>query len=120
MSESTPHSAPIVALLLLGTLFAVGASLLALFYGVARRSKPIFCIGATIAAALLAGYFSLLCCVSLRGKDKTLPLGSWKYFCELDGHIAYSVSEVSEAGVILGPAGARTMAQGQGYFVVVM
>ena len=52
MSECTPHSAPIVALLFLGTLFAVGASLLALFYGVARRSKPIFCIGATIVAAL--------------------------------------------------------------------
>jgi len=30
MSECTPHYAPIVALLLLGTLFAVGASLLAL------------------------------------------------------------------------------------------
>jgi hypothetical protein len=64
MSECTPHSAAIVALLLLGTLFAVGASLLGLFYGVARRSKPILCIGATIVAALLAD-ISLYCAVFL-------------------------------------------------------
>jgi hypothetical protein len=108
-----------VVLLLLGTLFAVGASLIVLLCGFARRSRPVYRLGASLAASFIAGYFSILCCVSLFGKDTTLPLGGWKYFCEIDCHIAYSVSNVSEAGVILGPAGQRTTAQGQGYFVFV-
>jgi hypothetical protein len=119
MSESTPHYAPIVALLLLGTLFAVGASLLVLLYGVARRSKPVSRLGVSVAASFVAGYLSILCCVSLLGKNATLPLGGWKYFCEIDCHIAYSVSNISEAGVILGPERQRTAAQEQGYFVFV-
>jgi hypothetical protein len=68
MSESTPHYLPVAVLLLLGTQFAVGASLLV---------------------------------------------------SEIDCHIAYSVSGVSQAGFILGPGGERTLADGQGYFVVV-
>jgi hypothetical protein len=119
MSESTPHYAPVVVLLLLGTLLAVGASLLVLLYGVARRSKPVSRLGLSVAASFVMGYFSILCCVSLLGTDATLPLGGWKYFCEIDCHIAYSVSDVSEAGVILGPEGQRTAAQEEGYFVFV-
>jgi hypothetical protein len=119
MSESTPHYAPVVVLLLLGTLFAVVASLLSLLYGLARSSKQVSRLGASVAVSFIAGYFSLLCGVSLLGKDATLPLGGWKYFCEIDCHIAYSVSNIREAGVILGPEGQRTAAQEQGYFVFV-
>ncbi|HMD06393.1 MAG TPA: hypothetical protein VKH63_02595 [Candidatus Acidoferrum sp.] len=119
MSESTPHYLPVAVLLLLGTMFAVGASFLVLLYGLARRSKPVSRFGASVAASLIVGYLSVLCGVSLWGKEKALPLDGWKYFCEVNRHIAYSVSGVSQAGVILGPGGERTLAQGQGYFVVV-
>ncbi len=39
MAESMPHFAPVVAPFFLGTVLMIGASLLALFYGAARRSS---------------------------------------------------------------------------------
>jgi hypothetical protein len=40
MSEFTPHFAPIVVLLFLGTGLLLGVSFLVLFYGAARRLPP--------------------------------------------------------------------------------
>jgi hypothetical protein len=40
MSEFTPHLAPIVVLLFLGTALLLGVSFLVLFYGAAPRGAP--------------------------------------------------------------------------------
>jgi len=116
MAESTPHLAPIVVLLFLGAAFVTGLSLLTLLYGAARRSKLYARIGGGAALVIVTCYVLLLCGVSLASSEKVLPAGGWKYFCEIDCHIGYSVSSVRTAASI-GPELRPTAAHGQ--FVIV-
>ena len=116
MTETTPHWAPVVVLLFLGTVFVTAVSLLLLLYGRARRSKRYARIGGGAAVIVVACYVLLLCGVSLASSEKVLPVGGWKYFCEIDCHIGYSVSAVETAGAI-GPEMRQISARGQ--FVIV-
>jgi len=116
MSEATPHFAPIVVLLFLGAVFVTCVSILILLYGSVRRSRLLAGIGAGGALIVIAGYGLLLCGVSLASSEKILPVGGWKYFCELDCHIGYSVSGV-ETTVALGPEMQPVSAKGR--FVIV-
>src|ERR1700686_5302659 len=116
MAETTPHLAPIVVLLFLGAVFVTCVSLLVSLYGVVRRSKPYVRIGGGVALTVVAGYMLLLCGVSLASSEKVLPAGGWKYFCEIDCHIGYSVSGVHTTSVI-GPEFRQESAHGQ--FVIV-
>jgi hypothetical protein len=116
MAETTPHLAPIVVLLFLGAVFLTGVSILFLLYGALRRSKRCARIGGGAAVVVVACYVFLLCGVSLASSEKVLPAGGWKYFCEIDCHIGYSVSGIATASA-LGREMRQTSAQGQ--FVVV-
>jgi hypothetical protein len=116
MAESTPHLAPIVVLLFLGTLSITGVSIVVLLYGAARRSKLYARIGAGATLVIVACYVLLLCGVSLASSEKVLPVGGWKYFCEIDCHIGYSVSGVRTTASI-GQELRPTAAHGQ--FVIV-
>lgn len=116
MAESTPHLAPIVVLLFLGAVFVTGVSLVVLLYGAARRSKLYTLIGGGATLTVVACYTLLLCAVSLASSEKLMPAGGWKYFCEIDCHIGYSVSGVQTTSVI-GPEMRQTAAHGQ--FVIV-
>src|SRR5262245_21372241 len=102
MSAFMPHLAPIVVLLFLGTIFALGISLLILFYGAVRRSAFFAKLGAGAAIAIATGYLFLLSGVSLASSEQTLPPDSWKYFCEIDCHLAYSLVSAQTAAR-LGP-----------------
>jgi hypothetical protein len=116
MAESTPHWAPIVALLFLGAAFVTVVSLLVLLYGAVRRSRLYARIGGAAALTIAGSYLLLLCCVSLASSETLLPPGGWKYFCELDCHIGYSVAGVQRTSVI-GPEMKQESAHGQ--FVIV-
>lgn len=116
MSEFMPHFAPIVVLLFLGTAFLLVVSFLVLFYGAARRSAFFTKLGAGAAATVAAGYLLLLCGVSFASSEEVLPPGGWKYFCEIDCHLAYSVADAQTAAA-LGPEMQQTTAQGK--FVIV-
>jgi len=116
MTETTPHLAPVVVLLFLGAVFTTGASFLILLYGAARRSRRYVRLGGAAALTVVACYALLLCGVSLASSEKVLPAGGWKYFCELDCHIGYSVSGVQTAS-ITSPELQQTSAKGQ--FVIV-
>jgi len=116
MFEATPHFAPFAVLLFLGAVFLTGVSILVLLYGSLRRSRLIAGNGAGGALIVIAGYGLLLCGVSLASSEKVLPVGGWKYFCELDCHIGYSVSGVQTTAAV-GPEVQPTSAQGQ--FVIV-
>jgi hypothetical protein len=116
MSEFTPHFAPIVVLLFLGAVLFAALSVLVLFYGAARRSKFYAVVGATAAISVVAGYALLLCGVSLASSEKDLPPGGWKYFCEIDCHLAYTITGAHTAAVI-GPEMQQTSAHGQ-YVIV--
>jgi hypothetical protein len=116
MAETTPHFAPIVVLLFLGAVLATGTSLVVLLFGAARRSKLIVKIGRGGALLVIVCYLLLLCAVSLASNEEVVPPGGWKYFCEIDCHIGYSVTGVQATGT-LGPEMKQISAHGQ--FVVV-
>ena len=112
MSALTPPFAPVVVLLLLGTVFLLGISLLVLFYGAVRRSTFLAKLGAGALATIAACYFLLLSGVSLASSEETLPPDGWKYFCEIDCHIAYSLIP-AETAQALGPEIEQTSAKGK-------
>lgn len=112
MSAFTPHFAPVVVLFFLGTVFVLGISLLVLFYGAARRSAFFAKLGAGAAFTVALGYFLLLAGVSLASSEQTLPPDGWKYFCELDCHLAYSLVGAQSAAA-LGPELQQTSAHGR-------
>jgi len=116
MSEFTPHFAPVVVLLFLGTALIVGVSFLVLFYGAVKRSSFFASVGAGAVFTIVAGYLILLVGVSFASTEKVLPAGGWKYFCEIDCHIAYSVigAQTAEA---LGPEMQQAAAHGK--FIIV-
>ncbi|HYL85739.1 MAG TPA: hypothetical protein VE263_16030 [Candidatus Angelobacter sp.] len=116
MSAFTPHLAPIVVLLFLGTAFLLAISFLVLFYGAARRSPFFSRLGAVAVITIAAGYLLLLCGVFVASSEEVLPPGGWKYFCEIDCHLAYSIAAVQTAAA-LGPEMQQTSAQGR--FVIV-
>jgi hypothetical protein len=115
VSEFMPHFAPVVALFFLGTIFMVGASFLVLLYGAARRSAFFAKLGGAAILAIAAGYFILLTGVSFASSEEVLPAGGWKYFCEIDCHIAYSLIGAQTAAG-LGPEMQQVSAHGE--FVV--
>jgi hypothetical protein len=116
MSEFMPHFAPIVVLLFLGTILMLGICFLVLFYGAARRSAFFAKLGAGSATAIASGYLLLLCGVSFASSDQILAPGGWKYFCEIDCHLAYSL-EGAETVAALGPELQQISAHGK--FVIV-
>jgi len=116
MSEFMPHFAPIVVLMFLATIFLIGISFLVLFYGAVRRSSFFAKLGAGAALAFAAGYFLLLSGVSIASSEEILPPGGWKYFCEIDCHIAYSLAGAQTAAT-LGPEMQQITAHGK--FVIV-
>jgi hypothetical protein len=116
MSEFMPHFAPVVVLLFLGTLLLIGISALVLFYGAVRHSAFFAKLGAGAAVTIAAGYFLLLSGVSFASSEETLAPGGWKYFCEIDCHLAYSLAGAQTA-VSLGPEMQQISANGK--FVIV-
>ncbi len=112
MSEFTPHFAPVVVLLFLGTLLLIGLSFLVLFYGAVRRSAFFARLGAGTVFTVTAGYLLLLSGVSFASSEEVLPPGSWKYFCEIDCHLAYSMLNAQTAAA-LGPEMQQISAHGK-------
>ncbi len=98
-----PDNAPLVVLSFLGTCFLLGLAAVVFFYGwIARRPRR---AGQALGAAVIIGglYITLLVGAALASKERTLGPGEWKYFCEVDCHIAYSIESVRTAKT-LGPA----------------
>ncbi len=116
MSEFMPHFAPVVVLFFLGTIFLIGVCFLVLLYGAVRRSAFFARLGGGAMLAIAAGYFLLLTGVSFASSEEVLPAGGWKYFCEIDCHIAYSLIGAQTAAA-LGPEMQQVSAHGE--FVVV-
>jgi hypothetical protein len=116
MSEVTPHFAPVVVLFFLGTIFTLGICFLVLLYAGIRRSAFFAKLGGGAILAIAAAYFLLLTGVSFASSEEVLPAGGWKYFCEIDCHIAYSLIG-AQTTAALGPETRQVAAQGA--FVVV-
>jgi hypothetical protein len=98
ISEFTPHFAPVVVLLFLGAVLLSAVCLIVFLYGAVRKSQRLAATAVTSLTVVLAGYALLLFGFSIASREIVLPVGGWKYFCEIDCHIANSISAVQTAG----------------------
>ena len=89
-------AAPIGALALLGTGFLLLIVGLALGYSMVMKKFWLTRV-ALLTITLVAGlYLSALLFFSFASKEKLLARGEEKHFCEIDCHLAYSVTDVQE------------------------
>jgi len=96
----TPRYAHLVTLLFLGCGFVTFVCLVIALVAAVGRARTVakFAVGG--AALMAIGYATLLFGVAFASGNQTLPPGNWKYFCEADCHIAYSVESVQEASTL--------------------
>ena len=90
----TPHFAPLVVLAFLCTAGLLILCLLIGVIGALRKSRGLVLTGLALAAAATVIYGTVLLGFSLTSDDVELPPGARKYFCEIDCHIAYAVTNV--------------------------
>ena len=109
-------AAPVGALALLGTGFILflGAILLihALIMRKNRRAKLFLAAILTVGCA----YFGVMLVFSVISHDKLLARGEEKHFCELDCHLAYSITNTQQAKTI---GDTTSLATAQGQFTIV-
>lgn len=99
-------SAPIGALAFMGAGFLFFVAAVALVYSIVKRKFVLTRAAVVAMAAIAVMYLSLLLVFSFRSSDKLLARGEEKYFCEIDCHLAYSITEVRETKT-LGQASAN-------------
>ena len=116
MSAYTPQFAPIVVLAFLACGFLLVISVLLLVGGLIGKSRAILRLGWISGLVLLLGYGGILLGLSLVSREVELPMGGWKYFCEIDCHVANSVSGIQTMASV----GSETQqVAGNGKFVVI-
>ena len=104
-------AAPLGALTLLGTGFLLLTAGLTLGYSLLVKKSRLtkFSLITILLVAVL--YSTLLLIYSFASSEKLLARGEEKHFCELDCHLAYSLTDVREANV-LGAASDQVTATG--------
>ena len=93
-------AAPLGALALLGTGFLLLTAGITLGYSVVMRKSRLTKF-ALLTIVLLAGvYLAVLLIYSFASRETVLARGEEKHFCEIDCHLAYSVTDVHETKVL--------------------
>src|ERR1700733_2740813 len=111
-----PKYAPLVIVMFLGACSGLLFTGLAFLYGLVTRKRRVMQVSAALAASGVLLYATLLLGFSLASADKVLAVGDQKHFCEVDCHIAYSVTSVTNASE-LGVGEKRISAAGKFYVV---
>ncbi len=93
-------SAPIGVLSFLVTSFLIVVTVVALVYSIVKRKIGLRRASILAMAAIAAMYLGLMLVFSLRSSDKVLARGEEKNFCEIDCHLAYSITDVRESRTI--------------------
>jgi hypothetical protein len=104
--EFIPNHAPAVVLGFLATCLVLGlAGLVLLFAWLTNRHRRVWqALGASVVVGSL--YATLLVGAAVTSDERTLEPSEWKYFCEVDCHLAYTVTDV-RAAKTLGPLSAE-------------
>jgi predicted enzyme related to lactoylglutathione lyase len=89
-------AAPVGALAFLGTAFLVFVVGLALIYSIVKRKVGLMKFSLAAIALISGIYLVLLVIFSWASSEKVLARGEEKHFCEIDCHLAYSVTDVRE------------------------
>lgn len=118
MNTNVNFEAALGVLLFLGTCLLL--LLLAAFtaYGLIARNYARVQKGLLTLLVVLGVYFGLMLAFSLKSQEKVLARGEEKHFCEIDCHLAYSVTDLRQAKTIGNPPNQAT-AGGTFYIVTV-
>jgi hypothetical protein len=111
-----PMYSPLVVLAFLGACAGLVLMAVICLFGLVSRRFMVAKVAAGIAATAVALYALLLFSFSLASQERTLLSGQYKYFCEVDCHIAYSVQSVTQERS-LGSGSVVMNAQGVFYIV---
>jgi len=112
----TPRLAHLMALLFFCSVLTILGGLATVLFGTILRAKLAARMGGLLAIVCVCGYGIVLLGTGVFSSSKTLPEGQWKYFCEPDCHVAYSIASVRTAAVL----GTETNAsQANGEYVIV-
>jgi hypothetical protein len=101
-------SAATGALSFLGAGFLFFVAGVALVYSVVKRKFVLTRVAVLAMAAIAALYLAVLLVFSFSSSDRVLARGEEKYFCEIDCHLAYSVTDVRETKTLGDGANAVT------------
>jgi hypothetical protein len=92
-----PEFAPFVALAFLGTAGLVFFLVLGAAAAAALRKPTLAKIAGAAGCVSALAYLAVLLAVSAASRDRTLKVGDWKYFCEIDCHLAYRLTGVASS-----------------------
>src|SRR4051812_43277743 len=91
MYSNVNLSAPLGALALFGTAFLMGLSVLVLLQSLIARHRGRVKIVLLTMLGVGGLYLATMLAFSFVSRDRVLPRGEEKHFCELDCHLAYSI-----------------------------
>jgi len=111
-------SAPIGALLLLGTVVALLLITLVLLYALIAKKTLLGRLAFLTLATVAGVYVGLMLIFSWSSSNRVLVRGQEKYFCEIDCHLAYSVVDVRQTKSLGNPAQPLN-ASGMFYMIIV-
>jgi hypothetical protein len=89
-------AAPVGALAFLGTCFVLVVLGLVLAYSVLRKKSTVMKFALTGTALVVGFYAVCLFVFAFASTEKVLARGEEKHFCEIDCHLAYSVTDVRD------------------------
>ena len=90
-------AAPVGVMLFLGSGFLLLMVGLALIYSLISKKFGLTRFALIGIAAIAGLYFGIMLIFSFTSSDKVLARGREKHFCEIDCHLAYSVTDVQDA-----------------------
>ena len=88
-----PLIAALALLIVCGLIFVAAV---ALVFSIVQQKSALAGAAVIAIAGIGVVYFALLLVFSFRSGDELLARGEEKYFCEMDCHLAYSITEVRE------------------------
>jgi hypothetical protein len=111
-----PKYAPLVIVTFMGACAGLLLMGLVFLYGLVVHKRWLIRTAAAVAVSGILLYGTLLFGFSLTSTDQVLAIGAQKHFCEVDCHVAYSVTAVTSTSE-LGSGTNRTPATGTFYVV---
>ena len=111
MNTNVNLAAPIGVLAFLGTGFLFFVAAIVLIQSLIVRKRGRAKVVGAVMLVIAGAYLAVMLAFSLAGREKVLALGEEKHFCEIDCHLAYSVTNARQTKT-LGDAPNQATAQG--------
>jgi hypothetical protein len=118
MNTNVNLEAAVGALAFLGTAFLLGLAAIIILHALKTRRRVRARAVSLAALSFVCFYLLLLLVFSFVSREKVLAFGEEKYFCEIDCHLAYSVTNIEKTKHLGEPPNEAT-AQGIFYVVTV-